>query len=283
MGDRRGGQSFGPGVYARMTGLTIGQLRRYDRLGYLPPDEVDAAGRRWYRRRQLDHGRLLAGLVASGMPVPAAARAAADLDRAAIDAHLDRVDAALTAVHAAMPPPVGRPLVRREPQEMRVLFPSARIEGPDAPDALTLALRTRRALADDLGVGVGELPRHTRPERGFPQGPLVLVDHPVPLMAPLGGPARLTGCCLPWDASARDAPPRGWDEMVLAQEPWAVAVLGEAERGGDPVTLGAAVDEVVAVLTGVEPYAWSEVALAYEADLAGASLVIACRPIFGPG
>lgn len=283
MGDRGGSQSFGPGVYARMTGLTISQLRRYDRLGHLPPDEVDAAGRRWYRRRQLDRGRLLAGLVASGMPVAAAARAAADRDGAAIRAHLDRVDAALTAVHAAMPAPAGRPLLRREPHEVRVLLPFPPIQGPDVPDALTLALRTRRALAEDLGVGVEDLPRHTRPERGFPQGPLVLLAHPVPLMAPLGGPARLAGCGLPWDASAREAPPQGWDEVVLPQEPWTVAALTEAERGGDPVTLGAAVDEVVAVLTGVEPHSWSTVAIAYEADLVGASLTIACRPIFGLG
>lgn len=271
-------EHLGPGVCARLTGLSISQLRRYDRLGYLVPDEVEpATGRRWYRRSRIAQGRLLGGLVASGMPVAAAARAADQGDGAAVRGHLDVVDAALTAIHATLPPSTGRAVRWRTPAVMAVLF------HPDeetAPDALTAALRARAHLARDLGCGVDELPGHGRPERGFPQGPLVVVGMPDMMMGHLPGPARLLTTLLPWDPRAGAVIPDGWVPEPLGGGAWALSDLAEAERGADPATLARVVGEVVDVVQREERYLWSSLLVAYDPGVTTGTVATACRPLF---
>lgn len=270
-------EHLGPGVYARLTGLSISQLRRYDRLGYLVPDEVEpGTGRRWYRRSQIAQGRLLGGLVASGMPVAAAARAADQGDGEAVRRHLDVVDAALTAIHATLPPSSGRAVRWRAPAVMTVLFHPGE---ETSPDALTAALRARARLARDLGCGVDELPEHARPERGFPQGPLVVVEVPDMMMGPLPGPARLLSTLLPWDPWADAAIPEGWVPEPLGGA-WALADLAAAERGGDPTTVARVVGEVVDVVQREERYLWSSLVVAYDPEMTTGTVATACRPLF---
>lgn len=272
-------EHFGPGVYARLTGLTISQLRRYDRLGHLLPDEVEeSTGRRWYRRSQIPQGRLLGGLIASGMPVAAAARAADDGDGDAVRAHLDAVDAALTAIHSTLPPSRGRPVRWRRLSALPVVVA---VEEEPAPDALTAALQARTRLARDLGCSADDLPQHTEGERGFPTGPLVLLELPDLIMGPLPGPAQITGTRLPWDPWGDAQVPDGWCAELVSAGTWALSDLTDGERGADPATLRRVVGEVAGVVAHERTYTWSSMAVAYDAALGTGSLAIACRPLFG--
>lgn len=58
------------GEFARLSGLSPKALRRYDELGLLPPDRVDAgSGYRWYAVGQLDRARRVALLRQIGVPL----------------------------------------------------------------------------------------------------------------------------------------------------------------------------------------------------------------------
>jgi DNA-binding transcriptional MerR regulator len=58
------------GEFSRLSRLSTKALRRYDELGLLVPDQVDAVtGYRWYAGTQLDQARVVARLRRIGVPL----------------------------------------------------------------------------------------------------------------------------------------------------------------------------------------------------------------------
>ncbi|MDG4799355.1 MerR family transcriptional regulator [Micromonospora sp. WMMD980] len=86
------------GELARASGLTVSELRFYDRSGVLTPARVDpVTGYRWYTGDQVDPARLVAGLRRVGMPLAGIAEALRHRHRPAevhrlLDTHLRRLE-----------------------------------------------------------------------------------------------------------------------------------------------------------------------------------------------
>ncbi len=267
---------LGPAVFARLTGLSLDQLRRFDRRAYLLPHEVDPrTGHRAYARRQVQDGRLLAGLLGLGMPVPEAAKAVAEQDGQAVRAHLDAVDAALTAVRDTMPPVHGRHLRRRSTLGEDVVTEVSPTAA--SPDALTAVLAARAALARAVGREVADLPASTEREGGFPDGAVVPLDVPFGSVKPLASPPALTRVLLPWPP-VRGAPPEGFTWAELPRGDWVLTDLAQEERGADPRVAGGVVSEVAGVLDAAGPHLWRMVAVAYDHEVRTGTVALACRP-----
>ncbi|MGV9991765.1 DNA polymerase III subunit beta family protein [Streptomyces sp. NPDC003374] len=96
------------GEMARDSGLGVSALRFYDRAGVLVPARVDpVSGYRWYGAGQREEARLLTRLRRAGMPLADIrlvlagwSNADTDLVRALLQAHLHRLQAALSEAHS---------------------------------------------------------------------------------------------------------------------------------------------------------------------------------------
>lgn len=156
------------GAFARVTGLTATSVRSYDTRGLFSPETVDDAGRRRFAPSQVGRGRLLAALVATGMPVQRAARVVRDDDRRAALARLEEVRRWLEQGRDHLPV--------ASPDEALVLelgpLPGW-LEPLDAQEDLLDQLRAARArCAGRLGCDVAGLPAWA-PTEGLPAGPRV--------------------------------------------------------------------------------------------------------------
>lgn len=97
------------GEFAELVGLSIPQLRRYDRLQLLAPAGRSESGYRYYSRGQTSAGRIIALLRSMDMPIADVRRVLAGIDeterqqllrdhRARLEARLDEVRTLLKAV-----------------------------------------------------------------------------------------------------------------------------------------------------------------------------------------
>ncbi len=97
------------GEFAELVGLSIPQLRRYDRLQLLAPEGRSQAGYRYYSSGQTGAGRIIALLRSVDMPIADIRRILAGMDeserqqllkdhRASLEARLDEVRSLLDAV-----------------------------------------------------------------------------------------------------------------------------------------------------------------------------------------
>ncbi len=101
--DERDPSLLSIGRFARLVGLSVGALRHYDELDILRPSAVDPeTGYRYYRRSQLDDGRLIARLRDLELPLdevravlatddPAERRRRLAAHRARVQARTDRL------------------------------------------------------------------------------------------------------------------------------------------------------------------------------------------------
>ena len=106
-----GGDRVQIGQFAELVGLSVPQLRRYDRLRLLEPAGRSAAGYRFYTRGQTGAARVIALLRSIDMPIADVRRVIAGADhverteifrdhRARLEARLDEVRRLLEAVDA---------------------------------------------------------------------------------------------------------------------------------------------------------------------------------------
>ena len=107
MADER--DRFQIGEFAEPVGLSIPQLRRYDRLQLLGPEGRSASGYRYYNSGQTGAGRIIALLRSMDMPIADIRRVLSGIDegerqqlfadhRARLEARLDEVRSLLDAV-----------------------------------------------------------------------------------------------------------------------------------------------------------------------------------------
>lgn len=98
---------IGVGELARRAGLTAKAVRHYDRIGLLRPDQVDAAGYRWYAPEQIEAASRIALLRNVDVPLDDVRRCLADPSatpgvlagqRRRLDARLTRVQRQLHTI-----------------------------------------------------------------------------------------------------------------------------------------------------------------------------------------
>jgi DNA-binding transcriptional MerR regulator len=194
------------GQFAELVGLSIPQLRRYDRLRLLEPDSREArSGYRYYTSGQTGAARAIALLRSMDMPIADIRRILAGADdverrqlfhdhRARLAARLDEVRRLLAAVDAL----TEEDTMRTDPTTWLHLMPRLPVTDLDRSiDYYQQALGCRLAwrTTDDslaaLASGEIEIPLHPRPwrtaaaRRRRPLRPYPRDDHRRPAVAAL--------------------------------------------------------------------------------------------------
>ncbi|MFE4583336.1 MerR family transcriptional regulator [Streptomyces chartreusis] len=195
------------GAFAARARLSAKALRLYDRLGLLPPAQVDeASGYRYYRAEQVERARLVALLRQLDMPLARIAEVVEAPDGASaagrLDAYWADVEARVAGQRTLTEYLRGRLSGRNS--EMYEKFV---VETVDVPEQV-LITETRHVLAGELpawiGASLGRLEEAARECGGITAAPFVVYHSDVSMES--DGPAE---SCVP---VADEAAARAWLE-----------------------------------------------------------------------